>query len=57
MVLLFIIITFTLITSISYLDVYLIPALKNLLFSSQSECYTLPILTLVVSSSLSLASF
>jgi hypothetical protein len=57
MVMLFIITTFTLITFISYLDVYLIPAFKISSFPSQSEHCTVPISPLVVSSSLSPSSF
>jgi hypothetical protein len=57
MVMLFIITTFTLITFISYLDVYLIPAFKISPFPSQSEHCTVPISPLVVSSSLSPSSF
>jgi hypothetical protein len=53
---LFIITTFTLITSISYLDVYLIPAFKIFYFPSQSECCTLPTFPLVVSYSSSLVN-
>jgi hypothetical protein len=54
---LFIITTFTLITFTSYLDVYLIPGFKISSFPSQSEHCTVPISPLVVSSSLSPASF
>jgi hypothetical protein len=57
MVMLFIIITFILITSISYLDVYLIPVFRIFSFSSQSDHCIVPTLPLVVSSSLSPASF
>ena len=57
MVLLFIIITFTLITSVSYLEVYLILAFKISSFPSQSEHCTVPTFSLVVSSSLPPASF
>jgi hypothetical protein len=53
----FIISTFILITSISYLDVYLIPAFKIPSFPSQSEHCILLTFPLVVSSSLSLAIF
>jgi hypothetical protein len=57
MVMLFIIITFTLITSVSYLEVYLILAFKISSFPSQSEHCTVPTFSLVVSSSLPPASF
>jgi hypothetical protein len=53
----FTIITFILITSISYLDVYLILVFKISSFPSQSEHCTVPTFPLVVSSSLSPASF
>jgi hypothetical protein len=54
---LFIITTFSLITSISYLEVYLIPAFKISSFPSHFEHCTVPTFPLVVSSSLSPASF
>jgi hypothetical protein len=57
MVMLFIIITFILFTSISYLDVYLIPVFRIFSFPSQSDHCTVPTLPLVVPSSLLPASF
>ena len=48
--------TFILTTSISYLDVYLIPVFKISSFLSQSEHCTLPTVPLVVSSSSSLVN-